>query len=152
VRPMFSRRTFLSHSMIGSAFLASGLSLATARESSAPVVHTTCGRIRGAAAGDVKIFKGIKYGASTAGANRFMPPQQPAHWSGVREALTYGPWAMQGDGSSIEAAMAKYRATDAGRMQEGLFRGPPFDLSEDCLVLNIWSPGLRGGKKRPVLF
>ena len=43
-----------------------------------PVVETMSGKLRGAAVDGIKVFKGIPYGASTAGANRFMPPQKPA--------------------------------------------------------------------------
>ena len=61
------------------------------------VAETAFGKIRGVDNNGIKIFKGIPYGASTAGANRFMPPAEPADWSGVRDALAYGHSAPQGD-------------------------------------------------------
>ena len=60
-----------------------------------PVVDTTSGKIRGAAVDGINAFRGIPYGASTAGANRFMPPQKPAPWGGVREALNWAGHAPQ---------------------------------------------------------
>src|SRR6185436_14344227 len=88
---MPSRREFLRHSGI----------LIAASSTFAPVfaddviAETTYGRIRGTDLGGVKVFKGVPYGASTTGRNRFMPPVAPAKWAGVRDALAYGPSAPQ---------------------------------------------------------
>src|SRR6266403_2939178 len=56
----------------------------------ATVVETNAGKIRGFKRNGVYIFKGVPYGASTSGANRFMPPMKPEPWSGIRNALQYG--------------------------------------------------------------
>jgi para-nitrobenzyl esterase len=107
----------------------------------APVVETASGRVRGAIIEDVAAFKSIPYGAPTAGANRFMPPREPTPWAGVRDALEYAGHAPQ------------QGLRPATRPELADFSGPP-DTSpetEDCLSLNVWSPGLRPTAKRPVM-
>ena len=104
-----------------------------------PVVETASGNIRGAIAGSIHAFKGIPYGASTAGQNRFLPPQPLVPWAGTRDALAYHGKAPQ------SPAQVKRRSEMDGILG-------PLDASpetEDCLTLNIWTPGLVG--KRPVM-
>jgi len=100
-----------------------------------PVVATGAGRIRGVADGAVQIFRGVPYGASTAGANRFQPPQKPAPWTGIADATGYGPRAFQPFRPMIP---------EIGDALTG--SGP---MSEDCLRLNVFTPGTRG--RRPVM-
>ncbi len=104
-----------------------------------PVVETVSGKIRGAVAGGVHAFKGIQYAASTGGKNRFRPPQPASAWAGVRDALAYHGKAPQ------SPAQVKRRSEMDGILG-------PLDTTpetEDCLTLNIWTPGLAG--KRPVM-
>jgi para-nitrobenzyl esterase len=104
-----------------------------------PSVETSAGRVRGAIIEGVAAFKCIPYGASTSDANRFMPPRKPAPWAGVRDALDYTGHAPQ-QGLRLPT---RPELTD--------FSGPP-DTSpetEDCLTLNVWTPGNAG--KRPVM-
>ena len=55
------------------------------------IVKTRNGDVRGCIADGVNIFKGIRYAAPPFGANRLKPPQPVEAWSGVRDAVTYGP-------------------------------------------------------------
>lgn len=100
---------------------------------------TSSGRLRGYRKGRVTIFKGVPYAAPTGGTNRFRPPQPAAPWEGVRSALHYGPIAPQDKGT--------------GRLNDEeafLFRWTDAVEDEDCLRLNIWTPGLYDAR-RPVL-
>jgi para-nitrobenzyl esterase len=107
---------------------------------SAPVVETSAGQVRGAIIEGVAAFKCVPYGAPTSGPNRFMPPRRPAPWAGVRDALEY----------TGHAPQEGLRPTTRRELAD--FSGPP-DTSpetEDCLTLNLWSPGLDAAK-RPVM-
>jgi para-nitrobenzyl esterase len=140
----FTRREFLKH--ISAVTVSSSIFLDGLRAQDPPFViaETAFGKIRGVDHDGIKIFKGIPYGATTSGSNRFMPPAEPADWSGVRDALAYGHSAPQRD----PAAPPPGGLTISG---ENL---PP--EGEDCLVLNIWTPAVgaagNSGKRRPVMF
>src|ERR1700674_2616525 len=112
------RRTFVRRSLArGTAFMAGSLlprrfmSAAFASDS-APIVETPAGKVRGAAINGVQTFKGIPYGASTAGASRFLPPKAPKPWTGVRDTLDYGSPAPQD--SSLDYADKELQAAFAG--------------------------------------
>src|SRR5580704_15342731 len=94
---MTNRRSFLKKSSALFAVSQSNLFLrfAQAADAHEAIAETTSGKVRGAVADDIKIFKGIPYGASTAGPNRFMPPVKPAAWTGVRDTLAWGHTAPQ---------------------------------------------------------
>ena len=106
-----------------------------------PIVETTSGKIRGLSGGTVQVFKGVPYGASAAGANRFMPPRPPEPWTGIRDTVAYAGHAPQ------------WPSTTARRAELKTLLGQPdtTPTGEDCLTLNLWTPGFDGGAKRPVM-
>jgi para-nitrobenzyl esterase len=106
-------------------------------------VETANGKVRGLISAGIRQFKGVAYAASTAGANRFQRPQPPAPWIGVRDRFGYAPVSPQlpSDFGSDYARLVQFDL-NAG------FGG----VGEDCLHLNIWTPGTEPNAKRAVLF
>jgi para-nitrobenzyl esterase len=115
--------------------------IAAADAGLAPIVEVASGKLRGAASAGIYSFKGVPYGASTAGRNRFTPPQPPLSWAGVRDALAYGGRAWQLPNRPKRRAALETLLGPADTMPEG----------EDCLTLNLWTPGLGDGGRRPVM-
>jgi para-nitrobenzyl esterase len=126
---MTTRRSFLKQSSL----LFAGVQFARAADPDYVSAETSSGKVRGVIDEDIRIFQGIPYGGSPTGKNRFLPPTRPAKWSGVRDALAYGPTAPQ----PVNADAAPNRILPA--------------QGEDCLVLNVYTPSLNGGSKRPVM-
>ena len=81
-------------------------------------------------------FKGIRY----AKAERFMPPEAPDPWEGVQTALYYGNQCHQSP-----------RKTWEDDCEAFLYQWDDGVQSDDCQFLNVWTKGIKDGKKRPVM-
>lgn len=98
------------------------------------IVQTDYGKVRGYLHNTIFTYKGVPY----AQADRFMPPQKPKSWPGVRNSMAYGPVCPQTDSYGGDEAEFAFQH-DFGFQKE------------DCQRLNIWSPGVNDSKKRPVM-
>jgi para-nitrobenzyl esterase len=143
-----NRRDFVSgaSAAIGGAIANPVIGMAAETKGAEAIAETAYGKVRGVNNDGVYTFKGIPYGATTGGANRFMPPQKPAPWAGVRDCLDWGAMCPQVSGGGA-------LATGMGRDFGLLFGVGAFTRTadEDCLVLNVFTQGLGDGKKRPVM-
>lgn len=104
------------------------------------VVSTTEGKIRGLQLTGVQAFKGVPYADTTAGANRFMPPAKCKGWTKVRDCFELGHRSPQ--------LLASFHGQVPPEV-EAMDRDEP--MGEDCLVLNVWTPGVGAAHKRPVM-
>jgi para-nitrobenzyl esterase len=104
-------------------------------------VPTSNGAVRGYRENGLSIFKGLRYAAAPVGALRFRPPAPPAPWSVPADALSLG-------APSIQVGVTPGETTGGRSAGDPPAPGQP-GTDEDCLVLNVWTPGLTG--KRPVM-
>ncbi len=104
------------------------------------IVETASGKIRGYTRNGIHTFRGIPYGATTEGAARWMPAAKPKPWTGIRSCMYYGPTCPQGA-----------RMGWANDENAFLFQWDDGQFGEDCLRVNVWTPGLNDNKKRPVM-
>ena len=103
-------------------------------------VEIESGRIAGFTRNGISVFKGVPYGATTAGEQRFLPPRKPQPWGGVRSSRHYGLIAPQDKGT--------------GRLNDEeafIFQWNDSVAGEDCLRVNVWTPGPDESAKRPVM-
>ena len=101
------------------------------------VTNTDAGKVRGYIHNSIYTYKGIPY----AEAKRFEAAQKPKPWQGVRSSLTYGP-----------VAPLETPTTSVQDESEFVFHHDWGYTNEDCMRINVWTPGINDGKKRPVLF
>ena len=129
------RRSFLA--LGGLAFGGAASRLFAQSAARQTIVETISGRIRGYTEDGVHVFKGVRYGASTEGRGRFLPPAPPTPWPGIREATSYGPRSPQ---------PFRRMVPEIGDALVG-----PGPVSEDCLLLNVWTPAAARNRRRPVM-
>lgn len=103
-------------------------------EMQGPVVETRRGRVRGTVEGDVRAFRGIPFAKPPVGPRRFGAPEAPDPWPDVRDATRFGPASHQA---------SRPLAPILGILVD--------EESEDCLTLNVWTPGPGDGGRRPVM-
>jgi para-nitrobenzyl esterase len=118
--------------LVPAAWAASGDSSESSSRTEFVEVDTVEGRLRGQKEKGVAIFRGVRYAGAPVGKARFQAPPPLAKWRGVRDALVWGHPALQVRGQVF-----------------GVNEPAP---DEDCLVLNVWTPAVNDGRKRPVMF
>ncbi|MGW5147478.1 carboxylesterase/lipase family protein [Rhodococcus koreensis] len=119
---LVGRRAFIA----GSAALLASAPWGSSSSEADEVIDTTSGKMRGYRERSICVFKGIPYGEPVSGGGRFLPPAPFKPRPGVFDATQYGPVCPQ--------------LSKTSQAQ-----------SEDCLVLNIWTPGCERDRKRPVM-
>jgi para-nitrobenzyl esterase len=149
-RSVLSRRAALGQVALTVSLF--GLQPGLARAQSEPVVETKLGKVRGKLANGVYAFKGVRYGASTAGPNRFMPPQAPQPWAGVVDAFEFGASAPSSNPNPPPPGTPSRVILSQLPRPAGATPPPRPKESEDCLFLNVWTAGVNDGRKRPVMF
>lgn len=151
--PKFGRRTLLKSAagLAGGALLPSvavaepgatvnGCSTTISAGSGKAVVETTAGKVGGYIRNGIFTYKGIPYGAPVIGEARFQPPQKAKPWAGVRRSMQYG---------QVSPQVA--RTGWANDEEAWLFSWDDGIPGEDCLRVNVWTPGINDNKKRPVM-
>ncbi len=101
------------------------------------VTNTASGKVRGVIFNGIYTYKGIPY----ARAERFMPPGKVTPWEGIRSSTSWGP-----------VAPLMTPTTQVSDEPEFVFDHDWGYTNEDCLVLNVWTPSIDDGRKRPVMF
>lgn len=121
--------TFISICFAGKAQLVTSENVA--------VTNTTSGKVRGYINNAIFTYKGIPYAA----ASRFEMAHLPKPWDGIRSSMSYGPVAPLVDPVSSSQDESEF-----------VFHHDWGFTNEDCLRINVWTPGINDGKKRPVMF
>ena len=144
-----TRRALVAGVAAGGALVGLGGAAWGAAQPAEVVAETTTGKVRGSRIDGISRFRGVPYGADTA-RFRFRPPEAPAPWSGTRDCLALGHQAPQMDGSlrpDVDLSGVFVRQVQAAG-REGKLVG---NESEDCLVLNVFTPDASPRRKRPVM-
>ncbi|MDF0717904.1 carboxylesterase family protein [Muricauda sp. 334s03] len=131
----FKKIFFLSLMVIGACAVSAQTEVITGAD--VAVTNTESGKVRGFIQNGIYTYKGIPY----ATADRFMPAKKVTPWDGIRSSTMYGP-----------VAPLMTPTTQVKDESEFVFDHDWGYTSEDCLRLNVWTPGIDDGRKRPVLF
>ncbi|MSP05169.1 MAG: carboxylesterase/lipase family protein [Acetobacteraceae bacterium] len=100
------------------------------------------GKLRGSIIEGTAAFKAIPYGASTSGANRFLPPQKPTPWAGIRDAIEY----------RGQSPQSRYGMATRAELQDFAGIADAAPETEDCLTLNVWTKSCTGRRAVMVWF
>ena len=145
-----TRRDVLRYGAAGAAWLSSGGILLGADQKDA-LAKTTSGPIRGRVEDGIFVYRGVPYGMDTA-KTRFAAPKPPEPWTAVRDCFEWGPQTIQPYRAPAPARPpAAPRAAKPTRETNFHMPDDQGGESEDCLHLNVWTPGMRDGKRRPVM-
>jgi len=104
----------------------------TVNQNTNTIATTESGKIQGFIQDEIYTYLGVPY----ARAERFMASKKVEKWNGIKQTVTFGTYFSQGE-SMVSSG--------------GWFAGPKLEMSENSHNLNIWTPGIKDGKKRPVM-
>jgi para-nitrobenzyl esterase len=146
-----TRRKAIAAALAVGATTAFPIGLATAADKAPEMtgsVETQSGKVRGKRTGGVSRFLGIPYGGDTS-TRRFQPASAPMSWAGVRDCFTFGPQAPQ----TAFMAVPPAATSEAARAVMTVFGAAAGSApqSEDCLVLDVYTPDASPRRKRPVM-
>ena len=117
--------------------------------SEAVIVATAAGLLRGSQTAGVAAFKGIAYGGSISGRRRWRRSVPVPSWTGIKDALQFGPRAVQPESMDVHVTTEE--------LEELMAAGGPAnprwrEQSEECLTLSVWTPDPGGQRKLAVMF
>ena len=111
-----------------------------------PTINVTGGAVRGYLAAPGAVFKAIPFAEPPVGALRWREPQPVKPWRGVRDATRYSAACVQnplGTGVFLGPLARRYGVS---------YPTPRWELSENCLYLNVWTPEWPVKEPRAVMF